>query len=141
MQQYGAVLKELLGLCHAMAHSLGGAFHIPHGRLCAILLPAVIRCNAYACADRYAALARAVGLPGTADAVAVKNLQNGLARLRKELGMPQTLAEAGVNPRDVQRRSGELVTAALADPCCRTNPVPVEDFMIRRILEEVTGRV
>lgn len=130
-----------LGLCHAMAHSLGGAFHVPHGRLCAVLLPAVVRCNAQACAPRYAQLARAVGLPGAADAVAVRSLQNGLIRLRKELGMPQTLKEAGIAPREVQRRSRELVTAALADPCCGTNPLPVEDFMLHRILEEVTGRV
>ena len=35
-----------LGLCHAMAHSLGGLFHVPHGRLNAILLPSVMACNA-----------------------------------------------------------------------------------------------
>ena len=34
-----------LGLCHAMSHALGGAFHLPHGRLNAMLLPAVIGCN------------------------------------------------------------------------------------------------
>ena len=34
-----------------------------------------------------------------------------------------------------------LVAAALEDPCCRTNPMPVEAFMVRDILEEVTGHV
>lgn len=130
-----------LGLCHAMAHSLGGAFHIPHGRLNAILLPAVIECNAHVCAPKYASLARAAGLPGAADAVAVRNLKNALVRLRRELGMPQTLKEAGVNPREVWHRSGQLVKDSLEDPCCKSNPIKVEDFMVRRILEEVTGRV
>jgi alcohol dehydrogenase class IV len=129
-----------LGLCHAMSHALGGAFHLPHGRLNAILLPAVIECNAHMCAGKYAVLARAAGLPGSADAVAVRNLKNGLVRLRRELQMPQTLKDAGVDPRQVWQQSGALVQAVLEDPCCKTNPMPVEDFMVRRILEEVTGR-
>ena len=130
-----------LGLCHAMAHALGGAFHLPHGRLNAILLPHVIGCNAHVSAGKYAALARGAGLSGAADSVAVRNLKNGLVRLRRELGLPQTLQEAGIDPRQVRYQSGELVKAVLADPCCKTNPLPVEDFMVRRILEEVAGRV
>ena len=130
-----------LGLCHAMSHALGGMFHLPHGRLNAILLPQVVECNAHVCAGKYATLARAAGLPGAADAVAVRNLKNGLVRLRRELGMPQTLKEVGVDPRQVWHSAGDIVAAVLADPCCKTNPMPVEDFMVRRILEEVTGRV
>lgn len=129
-----------LGLCHAIAHSLGGAFHLPHGRLNAILLPAVIDCNAHACGSRYAALARAAGFPGAADTMAIRNLKNGLVRLRRELGMPQTLKEAGVDPREVRFREAALIKTVLEDPCCETNPLPVEDFMVRKILEEVTGR-
>ena len=128
-----------LGLCHAMAHSLGGAFHIPHGRLNAILLPAVMDCNAYAAGEKYARLAQLAGIGGSAKTVAVRNLKNALIRLRRELGMPGTLAEAGVKPSQVWLRQKELVTAALADPCCKTNPVPVEEFMVRKILEAVTG--
>ena len=136
-----AFTRAGLGLCHAMAHALGGAFHLPHGRLNAILLPAVIECNAHVCGAKYAAIARAAGLPGAADAVAVRNLKNGLVRLRRELRMPQTLKEAGVDPRQVWQQSGQLVQTVLQDPCCKTNPMPVEDFMVRRILEEVSGRV
>lgn len=129
-----------LGLCHAISHSLGGLFHVPHGRLNAILLPPVIGCNAHAAQGKYAQLARAAGLGGSADQVAVRNLKNGLIRLRKELELPQTLAEAGISPRVLWSKMPEIVTAALADPCCKTNPMPPEEFLIRRILEEASGR-
>ncbi len=130
-----------LGLCHAMAHALGGAFHVPHGRLNAILLPSVVACNAHVAGKKYGELARASGIGGSADAVAVRNLKNALIRLRRDLNLPQTLAEAGIAPRDVWAATGEIVKATLADPCCETNPMKVEDFLVRRILEEVTGRV
>lgn len=130
-----------LGLCHAMAHSLGGMFHVPHGRLNAILLPAIVSCNAHAAGKKYAELARAAGLGGSADTIAVRNLRNGLIRLRKELNLPETLAQAGIAPRAVWNSVGEIVKATLEDPCCKSNPVAADDFMVRRILEEVTGRV
>lgn len=130
-----------LGLCHALSHALGGMFHIAHGRLNAILLPSVIACNAHVCGKKYAELARSAGMGGSADTIAVRNLKNSLIRLRKELNLPETLSQAGVDPRTVWRNAPEIVAAALADPCCKTNPMIVEDFLIRRILEEVTGRV
>ena len=128
-----------LGLCHAMAHALGGAFHVPHGRLNAILLPTVIECNAHAAADRYARIAAAAGLGGSAETIAVRNLKNALVRLRRQLQLPDTLAQAGISPATVRSRTKELVEATLADPCCATNPMRVEDFMVRRVLGAVTG--
>lgn len=129
-----------LGLCHALAHSLGAAYHIPHGRLIAMLLPAVMDCNAHVCGKKYAILARAVGLPGSAESVAVRSLKTALVGLRRQLRMPQNLKEAGVDPYQVWQNAPDIVKTALADPCCRTNPLPVADFMVRRILEAVTGR-
>jgi len=127
-----------LGLCHAMAHALGGKFHIPHGRLNAILLPAVVEANA-AANPQYAQLARAAGLGGTADTVAVRNLKNTLIRLRKELQLPATLSQAGISPRQVREATDGLVQAALADPCCATNPIPPDAAMVRKVLQQVTG--
>lgn len=129
-----------LGLCHALSHSLGGLFHIPHGRLNAILLPSVIACNAHLVGEKYALLARHAGLGSSVDTLAVRNLRNGLVRLRRELGLPETLAQAGIDPKEVRFHSDDIVNAALSDPCCETNPIGVEDFMVRRVLEEVTGR-
>lgn len=130
-----------LGLCHAMAHSIGGMFHIPHGKLNAILLPSIVSCNAHVCGKKYAELARVAGIAGSADSIAVRNLRNGLIRLRRELNLPETLAQAGIDPRSVWRSVNEIVEATLADPCCQSNPMVVEGFLVRRILEEVTGRV
>lgn len=129
-----------LGLCHGLSHALGGRFHVPHGVLNAVLLPAVVSCNAHVAAKKYAELARAAGLGGSADTMGVRNLKNGLIRLRRELELPETLAQAGIVPREVWHNADSLVEATLADPCCRTNPMEVEGFLVRRILEEVTGR-
>ena len=128
-----------LGLCHAMSHVLGGKFHVPHGRLNAILLPAVVEVNAPAAAEKYAEVARAAGLGGAADTVALRNLKNGLVRLRKELRLPATLAQAGIEPQKVRREQPQIAEAVLADPCCKTNPVPVTKDLVLRVLEAVTG--
>ena len=49
--------------------------------------------------------------------------------------------KAGIPPRRIWEDTTAIVDATLADPCCDTNPIKVEDFLVRRILEEVTGRV
>ncbi len=129
-----------LGLCHAIAHALGGEFHLPHGRLNAILLPAVLDCNAEAAGRRYAQLARRLNLSTGADPIALRALKSTLLRLRRELGLPATLAEAGIHPTQVEQKTDALVSAALSDPCCATNPVKPQAQHIRRIINEVTGR-
>ncbi len=132
-----AFTQSGLGLCHAMAHCLGGMFHLPHGRLCAILLPAVIGVNNH---PKYKELACASGFGGSSGTMAVRSLKNGLTQLRRSLSMPGTLSEAGIEPGKVWSAAQKIVESTLSDPCCQTNPVKVEDYMIRRVLEEVTGR-
>ena len=128
-----------LGLCHALAHALGGAFHVPHGRLNAILLPAVVEANASAASHKYAELARMAGLGGSVDTIALRNLRNGLVRLRRELELPETLAQAGVKITELRQKRDAIVAAALADPCCKTNPVAVDAALAGRILDAVAG--
>ena len=128
-----------LGLCHALAHSLGGQFHIPHGRLNAILLPAVMMQNAPAAGEKYATLAQAIGLEGRAISLGVRNLRSALIRLRRDLGLPSTLAQAGICPTEVRQKAEPIIKATLADPCCATNPLPVTEGMVRSVLSEVIG--
>ena len=126
-----------LGVCHALAHALGGQFHLPHGRLNAILLPAVIAHNG--AQSRYAALSRAAGIGGGSDMMALRSLKNGLSRLRAQLGLPATLTQAGIDRALLRQKKDELITAALADPCCKTNPIPVTRELLDAILQEVSG--
>ena len=46
-----------LGLVHALAHPFGAVTHIPHGAVCAMFMPPVIRYNEAEVADRYIRLA------------------------------------------------------------------------------------
>ncbi len=127
-----------LGLCHAMAHALGALTHLSHGRLNAMLLPWVMDANAHVCADRYGKLATLSGL-GVSRQLGSRNLKNALLRLRRDLKMPGSLRAAGVDIRLVDSHREDIVKATLADPCCASNPLPVEDFMVRRILEAIKG--
>ena len=116
-------------------------FHVPHGRLNAILLPAVVELNVPAAGKAYADLARYAGLGGSADTVALRNLQNGLLRLRHQLGLPETLQKAGIPPEAVYRNLEKIQASVLKDPCCDSNPITVDGKLIRQVLQKVTGHV
>lgn len=128
-----------LGLCHAISHALGGEFHTPHGRLNAILLPAVLDVNGEKALHRYGLLARRLGCSGGADPMAMRSLKNTLLQLRRSLGLPQALSEVGIQPRQLRNKLEAITTAALADPCCRSNPVKPEAHHVRQILHQVMG--
>ncbi len=59
----GAAMTQAgVGYVHAIAHTLGARYHIPHGVANAVVLPHVLRFSMSACADRLADLAVAGGL-------------------------------------------------------------------------------
>lgn len=126
-----------LGLCHGLAHSLGGMFPVPHGRLCAILLPAVMRFNGPAVQDRYALAAASCGLSAATERLAVRNLLAEICRLRRELRLPETLLQAGIEKEMWVEKRSLVIEATLADPCCRTNPVPVTSELVADVLKVV----
>ncbi len=129
-----------LGLCHALSHCLGGLYHIPHGRLNAILLPVVVEFNASAAAEKYGDVARAAALGGASNTMAVRSLKNTLIRLRKQLGLPATLKDAGVELSKLAADMPSICKAALADACIANNPAAVTEKDIMGILQQVSGR-
>jgi alcohol dehydrogenase class IV len=79
-------------------------------------------------------------LGGSADTAAVRELKNALIRLRKELELPATLTQAGIPAGQVRQKLDAICRAAVADPCCATNPVEVDGALARSVLETVMGR-
>ena len=67
-------------------------------------------------------------------------MKNALTGLRKNLNMPATLKEAGVDIRQLWYDREKIIDRVLQDPCCDTNPIKVESFMVSKVLEEVAGR-
>ena len=124
-----------LGVGHALAHALGGRYHVPHGRLGGILLPAVLDCNSRVAAGQYAMLARACGLGAATDLLALRNLRQAVVHLRAALGLPATLREVGV----VLDDADAVAEAALADACLQGNPRPVDKNDLKKLLRAVQG--
>lgn len=138
----GFAVKEAgMGLCRAMAHSLQAVFGLSLGRSTAILLPAVVGCNVHAAGKQYAELSRGAGMGGSSEGIGARNLRTGLIRLRRELALPGTLVQAGVDIRSIWNNGRQIVALTLEDPECRNNPVTVDDFVVRRLLDEITGRI
>lgn len=127
-----------LGLCHALSHALGGRFHVAHGRLNAVLLPAVMQFNAQAAIACYAKAARACGIGYANDQMAFRSLLQQIRQLRRTLKLPQTLAQAGISPSQLHPHTGELVTAAMEDPCLSGNPIQPTPQQLKDLLEAVS---
>ncbi|MDD4796967.1 MAG: bifunctional acetaldehyde-CoA/alcohol dehydrogenase, partial [Eubacteriales bacterium] len=109
-----AFTNAFLGINHSLAHKLGGEFNISHGRANAILLPHVVEYNAkkpekfatwpkyekFVADERYANIARTLGLPCATVEEGVASLVKAIRDLMKELNMPDSLADAGIVSRD-----------------------------------------
>jgi acetaldehyde dehydrogenase/alcohol dehydrogenase len=131
-----AFTNAFLGLNHGMAHILGAKFHLPHGRANAILLPYVIEYNAELpkkfasfpqyeypkAAEKYAEIAKFLGLPASTTDEGVKSLIEAIKNLMKELNLPLTLKEAGINKEEFEKQIMEMADIAFNDQCTGSNP-------------------
>jgi alcohol dehydrogenase class IV len=114
-----------MGASHGIGYVLGAAFDIPHGHTSCIMLPAVMRWNRGANAERQAMVAAAMGRPGTEAAEALHALIAGL-------DMPRSLGAVGIGREAFPR----IAEAAMATPWVPRNPRPIDGpAQVREILE------
>ena len=123
-----------LGYVHAMAHQLGGFYNLPHGVCNAILLPFVIQYNSKVCMERYAQIARYLGLPGYTDKQLTDSLVASIKELNKKLDIKQTYAENGVTKEHLEQKIDFIAEQAVGDPCTASNPRPIDVENMKKVI-------
>ena len=143
-----AFANAFLGMNHSMAHKVGGQFHIPHGRANAILLPYTIRYNGkvptklstwpkynhYVANEKYAELAKMLGLPCSTIEEGVESYAKACGELAKMVGIKMNFEQQGIDREEWMNNVEKMSYLAFEDQCSPANPrVPmVED--IKQIL-------
>ncbi|MGG7177797.1 iron-containing alcohol dehydrogenase [Clostridium paraputrificum] len=128
-----AFSNALLGIVHSMAHKTGAVFHIPHGCANAIFLPYVIQYNRKVCEDRYAEIARYIGLIGNTDSELTDSLIKLINDLNKELSVPSSMKEYGIKEEDFRSNLKFISHNAVLDACTGSNPREIDDEIMGKL--------
>ncbi|MFR4053253.1 MAG: iron-containing alcohol dehydrogenase [Clostridium perfringens] len=128
-----AFSNALLGIVHSMAHKVGAVFHIPHGCANAIFLPYVIKYNRKACEDRYANIARHIGLKGESERELTDALIDLINKFNKELNIPSSMKEYGIDENDFKANLKFIAHNAVLDPCTGSNPREINDETMEKL--------
>lgn len=113
-----ALTHSMVGTVHAMSHTVGGLFHVPHGTANSILLPCGLRHNLDVAAAKIARMAPAFDLvPATSDRETAERVIAYVEGLKDDLhalcGLPRRLREVGIGEGDLPAiAAGSLMDGA-----------------------------
>ncbi len=122
-----------LGGMHALAHPLGAIYDAHHGTLNAILMPYVLKENREMIEPL---ICRLAGFMGLAEAD-FDGFMSWLLDLRKQIGIPDTLAGIGIGTEQVE----VVGKMAVEDPSANTNPVRFSAAQYQQIVENAVNGV
>ena len=124
-----AFSRSYVGYCHAVAHSLGGKYHTPHGLANAVLLPYVLEAYGSSICEKGKDIAIAMHLvdPSADSREATERLIAEIRAMNRRMGIPEKLE--GIRAEDIPQLAA--YAAKEANPLY---PVPV--LMTRKELEQ-----
>ena len=120
-----------LGGVHAIAHPVGSHFDTHHGLTNAVILPYVMVHNRDAIAGRMRTVARLLDLPQPG----FDSVLAWVLAFRRQLGIPHTLAEIGVDAKNAVVIGAE----AAVDPSASGNPVPLDAAVLERLFRSAVA--
>lgn len=123
-----------LGAVHAMAHSLGGLFDLPHGECNSVLLEHVIDFNYESATKQYNEIASVFGIDlEQENEVIKKKLMQAIRELREDIKIKSKIkvekSDEGVME--------QLCSNSLLDPCMLTNPKELTKKEVGEIYERI----
>lgn len=117
-----------VGYVHAIGHTLGGLYGVPHGLAMSIILPHVMRAFGTAVYGKLADLAEVCGIEGANDMEKAQAFLRWIDEMKKKMGIPAGLDM--IEPEDID----QIVTWADAE----ANPVyPVPVVLNRKELKKL----
>ena len=120
-----------LGAIHALSHPFGGLYDAHHGTLNGIIMPYVVKANRRKIERDIARAAAYLGLKGGFD-----GFLRWILALRKEVGIPHTLADIGIDT----KRLDEVAAMAIKDPSAGGNPIAFTEKQYQALARRcVTG--
>ena len=150
-----AFTNAFLGVNHSMAHKIGAEFHLPHGRINAILLPYVVRYNStkptkfvsfpkyeYFIADqKYYEMAKKVGLKAKTVEEGISSLIEKIKEMNEHMNIPKSFKDAGIDEQEFLSKVDMLADRAFEDQCTTANPrVPLVSEIKQILLDSYYGK-
>ncbi|MDD4120628.1 MAG: iron-containing alcohol dehydrogenase [Clostridia bacterium] len=127
-----AFTRAYVGYVHAIAHSLGGQYGIPHGLANAIILPHLLEYYGDSIYEKLSSLANIVGIVGISPKEKAERFIQWIKDLNKSMGIPNRVA--GIKEEDIPT----LVKRALSE----ANPLyPVPKFMDEEEMTEMYHQI
>lgn len=107
--------NSMLGLAHAMGHSMGAVLHVPHGRSVGLFLPYVVEFTANGGNTRYGDIAHHVRLPADDEETGTAALVGAIRGLSDSVGFATRIQDLGIERGAFEEALPKLVANAEAD--------------------------
>ncbi|TEU04032.1 MAG: iron-containing alcohol dehydrogenase [Dehalococcoidia bacterium] len=107
--------NAMASMAHAMGHTLGAVFHVPHGRAVALFLPYTIEFGAGEEPERFAEMAAFIGCSNEGGKKAAQALAGFIRDLCQKVGNPTKVVEAGIEREAYEAQVDKMVDDAFND--------------------------
>ena len=132
-------------ISHALAHTIGARFGLPHGQAVGIALPYSLEYlaskppiqNAPDPVERLGTAARFIGIEAKSSQEAADKLIGKIKDLARKIGQPLSLKEAGVTEKQLGEELDTLVLMASKDVNLLSSPCECQEVDLRQLFQNM----